>query len=132
MRLNSLATALLTALLAFGCTQSPPAAGDISSAELQQRMNNGSTAAPLILDVRSVDEFQAGHLPGAINIPHTEIAARLNELPTNKDAEIVVHCLTGKRAGMAAETLTTAGFSRIRHLDGDYAGWAAAKLPLEQ
>ena len=101
----------------------------IEATELAQRMAENN--APIILDVRTADEFAAGHLPGAINIPHTEIDLRMSELP-DADAEIVVHCQSGRRAGMAEAALQAAGYSGIRHLNGDYGGWQAAGLPLEQ
>jgi len=115
-------------LLAGYAIASPPT-GDISAAELEQQLT--ANTAPLILDVRSVDEYDAGHLPTATNIPHTEIADRLTELPADHDAEIIIYCRSGRRAAMAKETLENAGFSNIRHLDGDYIVWKEAGLPLQ-
>lgn len=138
--LKILALLITSLVLATGCEQpadpdstaevAAAAAADINNTELEQRIAAGD--APLILDVRTADEYAAGHLPGAINIPHTELAERLAELPTDRGAEIAVHCQSGRRAGMAEETLLAAGFTGVRHLDGDYAGWVEAGLPLER
>jgi phage shock protein E len=127
-RIPTLLLFLLFGGLLTACEQAPVPTGDIQIAELQQRI--AADQAPLILDVRSGDEFNAGHLPYATNIPHTDIAARLNELPADRSTEIVVHCHSGKRAAVAQATLSEAGFTNIRHLEGDFVGWQSAKLPL--
>ncbi len=73
---------------------------EIPAVELYNRIETNT--APLIIDVRSTDEFATGHLPGALNVAHTEFVEHPAEsvalLPTAKDAEIVVHCASGKRA----------------------------------
>lgn len=101
---------------------------DISAAELNERIAAGS--APLILDVRSEGEFSEGHLPGAINIVHSEFvdapAEALDMLGQDKDAEIVVHCFSGRRAAIAEEVLVENGYTNVRHLTGDWQGWQAA------
>ena len=65
----------------------------------------------LILDVRSDEEFQEGHIKGARNVPHEEVGASADELKNlNK---VYVHCKLGGRAKLAAETLTNAGLTNI-------------------
>src|SRR5262245_49370931 len=59
----------------------------------------------VILDVRTPEEFAEGHVPGAINIPHDQLASRLIEINGDKDKDVVLYCRSGRRAGMAAETL---------------------------
>jgi phage shock protein E len=120
---------LIAGVLFSGCTPEPTPTGSISVIELEQRL--ATNEAPLILDVRSADEYSAGHLPAATNIPHEDVATRLAELPADKNAEIVVHCHSGRRAAIAETTLEEAGFTNVRHLDGDFVGWLAADLPLE-
>jgi rhodanese-related sulfurtransferase len=87
--------------------------------------------APLILDVRSPGEYAAGHIPGAVNIPHDALGVRLDELGADPDREIVVHCQSGRRAATAEQMLMDAGYTGIQHLDGDMAGWRSAGLPVE-
>jgi len=79
--------------------------------------------ALVILDVRRVDEYEAGHVPGAINIPHDELPARLAELASSRDKPIVVYCRSGKRAAKALAVLHEAGFTQLLHLTGDMPGW---------
>jgi rhodanese-related sulfurtransferase len=92
----------------------------------------GETAAPLLLDVRTPQEFRGGHVPGAVNVPHTELTARLGEIETARESGIVVYCESGRRAATAADVLVGAGFEDVRHLDGDMSGWRAAGLPVER
>lgn len=122
---------ILTATVLLAACEPPPAAtGDINAIELSQRIDAGE--APLILDVRGENEYAADHLPGAVNVPHTEVITRLDELPADRDTEIVVHCHSGRRAANAIADLQEAGFTNIRHLDGDYIGWKESGLPLDQ
>jgi len=84
----------------------------------------------LLLDVRTPEEFAAGHIAGAVNIPYDQVAAHLAEIP--KDKQVVVYCKSGRRAGMAVETLSSNGYTKLGHLDGDMQGWTAAARPVEE
>ena len=84
----------------------------------------------VLLDVRTPAEYAEGHLPGAINIPHTELASRVAELSDARDRDIVVYCRSGTRAEQALGVLKEAGFSRLFHLDGDYQRWSEEKRPV--
>jgi len=86
--------------------------------------------APFVLDVRTPEEFVAGHVPGAINIPHDRLAGRLAEVP--RDRDVVVYCRSGRRAVMAGEVLAGEGYNRLHHLEGDMIGWADADRPTEK
>jgi rhodanese-related sulfurtransferase len=85
--------------------------------------------ALFIIDVRTPDEYVAGHVPGAVNIPHYEIADRLAEVPTDKD--VILYCRTGRRAEIAAATLAANGHARLALLEGDMPGWQASRLPTQ-
>ena len=111
-----------------GTAEVPVATATITGAELAARLDGDD--APLVLDVRTEDEFAEGHIPGAVNIPHTELAARLLELPDDRSAEIVVHCRSGKRAKTAEAILLGAGYQRVTDLEGHMLGWAEAGLPV--
>jgi rhodanese-related sulfurtransferase len=113
---------LLAALL--GCGGQGTAASDISPEDLLARAAGASP--PLILDVRSPGEYEQGHVPGAVNIPHDQVAARLAELEESRDRDIVVYCESGRRAGLVTDTLSEAGFGKVMHLAGDMRSWRAA------
>jgi rhodanese-related sulfurtransferase len=102
---------------------------DISQAQLQERMEQKSDLC--ILDVRGENEYKSGHVPGAINIGHTEISAHLDRLRPYENKEVVVYCERGVRARMALNALTKAGFTNVYHLTGDMAAWRRAGLPTD-
>lgn len=92
--------------------------GDVNSAEARQLVKAGAR----LVDVRTPDEFAAGHIPGAINIPVQQLDARMGELQP-KDAGIVVYCRSGHRSGNAARMLKGAGFAAVRDL-GPMSRWS--------
>jgi rhodanese-related sulfurtransferase len=81
-----------------------------------------------LVDVREVDEFTAGHVPGAINIPMSTIGTRLDELP---DGAFDVICLVGGRSGRVVEALEARGYD-VTNVEGGTSDWVAAGYPLEQ
>ncbi|MEX2207335.1 MAG: rhodanese-like domain-containing protein [Myxococcota bacterium] len=91
-----------------------------------------ANAAPLILDVRTPQEFAAGHVPGARNISIAELPQRLAELASHREREVVVYCERGPRAARAADLLADAGFVGVRRLEGDMAGWREGVLPIDR
>jgi rhodanese-related sulfurtransferase len=98
---------------------------DVPSITPQQLME--SLDPPLVLDVRSGEEFASGHVPGAVNISYDQVEARLSELGAPR--EVVVYCERGPRASKAAAVLRAAGFA-VKHLAGDMSGWRAQGLPI--
>jgi phage shock protein E len=82
------------------------------------------------IDVRSAEEYQSGHVNAAVNIPYTEIGARIGEVTEDKDAAIYVYCRSGRRSGIARETLMEAGYTHVINLGGlEEAQAAAGKEP---
>ncbi|MCB1214574.1 MAG: rhodanese-like domain-containing protein [Deltaproteobacteria bacterium] len=67
----------------------------------------------LIIDVRSAQEYEAGHLEGALNIPHTEIGKKIDSITKDKGEEILLYCGSGRRAGLAKEELEKLGYSHV-------------------
>ncbi len=118
----AVASCLLAASMAMAA---PPPVTPQQLHELQAQ-NDPSL---LVLDVRSPEEFVAGHVPGAVNIPQDQVASRLAEIP--KDKEVVLYCRSGRRSGLAAETLEANGYKNLRQLQGDMPGWEKAGLPVE-
>lgn len=72
----------------------------------------------VILDVREQDEFDAGHIPGAILIPYTEIDQKAEEMLPDKDKQILVYCRSGRRSKIAAESLAKLGYTNIKEFGG--------------
>ncbi len=119
---------LFLATLIFACSPEPPVSNSITGTELAARLADNDP--PLILDVRTEKEFASGHIPGAVNIPHLQLAERISELPADTGTEIVVHCRSGKRAADAEAVLEAAGYSAVRDLDGHMLAWSGAGLPV--
>ena len=71
-----------------------------------------------VIDVRSKDEWDTGHIEQAVHIPHTEIADRIGEVTNTKDAKIVVYCAAGGRAGKAKAKLEELGFTNVENGGG--------------
>ena len=72
----------------------------------------------IILDVREQDEFDAGHIPGAILLPYTEIENKAEEMLPDKDEQILVYCRSGRRSKIAAEVLAKLGYTNIKEFGG--------------
>ncbi len=89
---------------------------NITAQEAKEIMD--SQEGCIILDVRTQEEYDEGHIPGATLIPNTQIEARAEEVLTDKDQLILVYCRSGRRSKMAAEILVELGYTNIREFGG--------------
>ena len=89
---------------------------NISAKEAKQIMD--SQEGYVILDVREREEYDAGHIPGAIVIPYTELEERAAEELPDEDQLILVYCRSGRRSKIAAEILVELGYTNIREFGG--------------
>lgn len=124
-----LAVLFATAGLVSSACAGEPSDAEVSQAQVTAWIEGGT--GPLVLDVRSEKEYAGGHVPGAVNIPHNQLEARLSEIGSSREQPIVLYCESGRRAGMAAATLQEAGFSSVQHLTGDMSAWRNTGLPTE-
>lgn len=103
----------------------------IEPTSLAQEQNNGK--GPLVIDVRSPEEYAAGHVANAINLPLAELEARLAEVPS--DTPVVTYCMMKhrghSRGERAAELLRARGY-QASVLEGGLPAWAGAGLPTER
>ena len=113
----------LLPIVAFGQELVPT----ISPVDLSERAKSASS--PLVLDVRTPEEFRSGHIPGAINIPHTELASRIDRVEAEHG--VVLYCMVGPRARLGEKTLLDAGVPNVLHLEGGLAAWQASGYPVE-
>jgi rhodanese-related sulfurtransferase len=133
------ATSLITAMLLFmSASATVPSrtlaassedSSHITAANLNELINTGHT--PVIVDVRSSREYQAGHVPGAIHLPFWLAFARADDIDASKDELVVVYCAHGPRAGIGKAALLLEGFTQVRYLQGHMTGWYKAGLPVE-
>ena len=89
---------------------------NITAEEAKQIMD--SEEGYIILDVRTQEEYDGGHIPGAIVISHEEIAEKAEEALTDKDQLILVYCRSGRRSKLAAEALVELGYTNIKEFGG--------------
>ncbi|GGL77399.1 rhodanese-like domain-containing protein [Curtobacterium sp. Csp1] len=87
-----------------------------------------ATPGAHVIDVREPDEYRAGHVPGAANIPLAQLGDRLGEIPTGAPVHVV--CQSGGRSARATEVLTAAGFAAV-DVAGGTASWRAAGHPVD-
>ena len=85
---------------------------------------------PLLIDVRSAEEFANGYIEGAQHIWINEFFASQDQWPADKEANIVVYCQSGYRGGIATVMLELMGYSNVRNLGGGVNAWNTAELPL--
>ena len=88
----------------------------ISADDAKQIMD--SEAEFFVLDVREQDEFDSGHIPGAILIPYTEIENQAEKLLSDKSKQILVYCRSGRRSKLAAESLAKLGYTNVKEFGG--------------
>ncbi len=88
----------------------------ITAQEAKQIMDSGEEH--IVLDTREQYEFDEGHIPGAILIPHTEIDNKATEMLPHKDKLILVYCRSGRRSKIAAESLSKLGYTNVKEFGG--------------
>ena len=112
--------AILTFTLPFGCvgcSDGGSASYDqISGAEAKALMD--SESGYIIIDARTQEEYDQGHIPGAILIPEYEIADRAEKELPDKDQLILVYCRSGRRSKIAAEELVKLGYTNVKEFGG--------------
>ena len=89
---------------------------NITAEEAKQIMD--TEEGYIILDVRTQEEYDEGHIPGAIVISHEEIAEKAEDVLTDKDQLILVYCRSGRRSKIAAEALVELGYTNIKEFGG--------------
>lgn len=102
--------------------------GHVTSPEFSQIHVSELPPSAVLLDVREDDEWQAGHAPGAVHIPMTTLADRLDEIPEADPLYVI--CRSGGRSARVAQYLNANGWEAV-NVDGGMSAWAALGKPLE-
>ncbi|MFZ3059938.1 MAG: rhodanese-like domain-containing protein [Candidatus Methanoperedens sp.] len=109
-----------------GCisTTKPPEKAQYTDVSVQQAREMIDSGDVLILDVRTQEEYNAGHIKNSTLIPVQVLDKRLNELP--RDKKILVYCRSGSRSAQASEILVNNGFKEIYNMKGGITDWINA------
>ena len=102
---------------------------NIGTLEATRLMNSGEA---LVLDIRDNGEFNGCRIPKSKNIPLADLDNRIDYLSRFKDKPVIITCRSNGRAGAAARLLKAKGFNNVRQLDGGFAAWQSASLPVEK
>jgi rhodanese-related sulfurtransferase len=95
---------------------------------LKARLDAGEK--PFLLDVRETNEFEAGRIQGAVNVPIRTVPKNLDKLPADKNAEIVVICVSGLRATYVTMTLRLTGYANAKTMALGMREWTAQNFPV--
>ena len=108
---------LAAAISAVAITTSFVAHADVTP-QAKQSMVKPEKVKGVWIDVRSAEEFNAGHLQDAVNIPHDKIIEGVKALGSDKDAPINLYCRSGRRAEAALTELKNAGYTKVTNHGG--------------
>jgi len=84
----------------------------------------------ILLDVRTIKEYQSGHIKDSINIPHDQLIKNIDVLDQYRNQPIVVFCRSGRRAQLVIDTLIQNKFDQIVDLEGDMLAWKTSGFPV--
>ena len=96
---------------------------------LKKRIENPGHSL-ILLDVRTVREYQSGHIKDSINIPHDQLIKNIDVLDQYRNQPIVVFCRSGRRAQLVIDTLIQNKFDQIVDLEGDILAWKTSGFPV--
>jgi len=123
-----LISVLLMLIYVFAFTERTKGGKPITVSEAVSLMNSDQA---VLVDVRPSNEFQAGHIHGALNIPHTKLTGRISELEKCRSKIVLVADQMGQHAGGAGRALTKEGYN-VRRLSGGMTEWQGQKMPMVQ
>jgi len=132
---TTLAAVTMAAVLVLGACGGSTATDTqltLTSVEDVQSIVEAPPEGLVVLDIRTPEEFAAGHLAGAINIDYyaSDFEQQLGEL--DRDVPYVMYCNSGNRSSNALPVMDSIGFSEVYELDGGIQAWFGAGLPIEQ
>ena len=109
---------LFTAVLSAAAIAVPFFASANTAPQTEQSAVQPEKAKGVWIDVRSAEEFNAGHLQDAVNIPHDQILARIQAVSPDKNAPVNLYCRSGRRAEAALNELKNAGYTNVTNHGG--------------
>jgi molybdopterin/thiamine biosynthesis adenylyltransferase/rhodanese-related sulfurtransferase len=101
---------------------------EIDATHARDRIESGE---PVIVDVREQDEWDEGHIPGAVHVPRGHLESRIERLAPDTARPLVVYCSAGNRSAFAAKTLTDLGYEDVVSLAGGFTDWKRNGFPVQ-
>lgn len=101
---------------------------EVSPAEVKQLQASGGDT--IYLDVREPNEWNLGHLPGAMHIPRGTLETKVEGV-IPRDRDVVVYCAGGNRSALAADTMREMGYEKVRSMADGWRGWVQVGGPVE-
>ena len=101
---------------------------EIDATHARDRIESGE---PVIVDVREQDEWDEGHIPGAVHIPRGHLESRIERLAPDTARPVVVYCSAGNRSAFAARTLMDLGYEDVVSLAGGFTDWKRNGFPVQ-
>ena len=117
---------LALAVIAYEVSRARSGGQAVGPMDAVRLMNQGA----LLVDVRSREEFEGGHVLDARHLPQEEVAGAGESLKKYRDKPVIVCCESGMRSGAAARVLKAQGFAKVVNLRGGLAAWRTENLPL--
>ncbi|MGZ8691470.1 MAG: molybdopterin-synthase adenylyltransferase MoeB [Gaiellaceae bacterium] len=107
------------------------ARSEISEVDATQARDRIESGEPIVVDVREQDEWDEGHIPGAVHVPRGHLEARIERLAPDAARPVVVYCSAGNRSVFAAKTLTELGYEDVVSLAGGFTDWKRNGFPVQ-
>jgi adenylyltransferase/sulfurtransferase len=104
---------------------------EISEIDATQARDRIESGEPVVVDVREQDEWDEGHIPGAVHVPRGHLESRIERLAPDPARPIVVYCSAGNRSAFAAKTLTDLGYDDVVSLAGGFTDWKRNGFPVQ-
>jgi rhodanese-related sulfurtransferase len=126
---------MMLLVLFTACTQAADVKEGVTHLSQKEFIEKSQEQNTVIIDVRTEREFSAGHIAGALNIPHKNILDDIALLDEYKGKDIIFYCHSGVRARWVTNYLNTVSYgdeTTLFHLKGDVRAWRARGLPLKK
>jgi len=101
---------------------------EVDATEAKARIESGE---PVVIDVREQDEWDEGHIPGAVHVPRGHLESRIERLAPDPSRPVVIYCSAGNRSAFAAKTLAELGYEDVVSLAGGFTDWKRNGFPVQ-
>jgi adenylyltransferase/sulfurtransferase len=104
---------------------------EISEVDATQARDRIESGEPVVVDVREQDEWDEGHIPGAVHVPRGHLESRIERLAPDPVRPVLLYCSVGNRSAFAAKTLTELGYEDVVSLAGGFTDWKRNGFPVQ-